>query len=40
MIVKSVTVYPSDFGIERMAYEAIHGPPKEIWNHADKLKKK
>ena len=28
--VDRVTVYPSDFGKERMASEAVHGPPK-IW---------
>ena len=28
--VKSVVVYPSDFGKEKMANEATHGPPK-IW---------
>mmetsp|Transcript_20792 Transcript_20792/g.35007 ORF Transcript_20792/g.35007 Transcript_20792/m.35007 type:complete len:377 (+) Transcript_20792:95-1225(+) len=30
--VKSVTVYPSDYGLERMETENMHGPPKEIWN--------
>jgi hypothetical protein len=30
--VKSVTVYPSDYGLERMEAENKHGPPKEIWN--------
>ena len=29
-----VTVYPSDFGKEKMANEAIHGPPK-IWTGGD-----
>lgn len=32
--VDMVTVYPSDFGKEKMANEAIHGPPK-IWTGAD-----
>ena len=30
--VKSVTVYPSDYGLQRMEAENLHGPPKEIWN--------
>lgn len=29
--VKSVTVYPSDYGLSCMKEEAIHGPPKFIW---------
>eukprot|EP01038_Epipyxis_sp_PR26KG_P004668 gene4668-6557_t len=29
--VLSVTIYPSDFGKERMAWEALHGPPRDIW---------
>ena len=32
--VDMVTVYPSDFGKEKMANEAIHGPPK-IWTGGD-----
>lgn len=30
-LVKSVKIYPSEFGKERMAKEAIEGPPKEIF---------
>ncbi|KAJ2231968.1 pre-rRNA-processing protein esf1, partial [Coemansia sp. RSA 475] len=30
--VLSVKVYPSDFGAERMAKEAVEGPPREIFN--------
>ena len=37
MQVNQVTVYPSDFGLERMKEEAIHGPPKEIWTKKKKL---
>lgn len=35
MQVKSVTIYPSDFGRERMKEEAIHGPPKDLWRKLD-----
>lgn len=31
-VLKSVVVYPSDFGVERMAQEAVSGPPAEIFN--------
>lgn len=33
--VKSVKIYPSEFGKERIAKEAIEGPPKEIFATAD-----
>ena len=36
MRVESVTVYPSDFGLERMKYEEIHGPPKSLWKKSKK----
>lgn len=36
--IEKVTVYPSEFGKERMEREAIEGPPKELF--ADKHKKK
>lgn len=29
--VKAVTVYPSDYGLERIEAENMYGPPKEIW---------
>ena len=35
MRVDSVTVFPSDFGLEKMAEEALHGPPRELWNQAN-----
>jgi hypothetical protein len=35
MVVHSVTVYPSDFGTKRMEEEALHGPPKEIWQQTE-----
>ena len=31
MSVESVTVYPSDFGLEKMAEETVNGPPRDIW---------
>lgn len=31
----SVKVYPSEFGKERIAHEAIHGPPAEIFGGAE-----
>jgi hypothetical protein len=31
--VQCVTVYPSDYGLERMEAENMYGPPKEIWNN-------
>ncbi|KAJ2851140.1 pre-rRNA-processing protein esf1 [Coemansia brasiliensis] len=34
--VLSVTIYPSEFGAERMAKEAIEGPPREIFADAKK----
>jgi hypothetical protein len=37
--VVSVTVYPSRFGLERMAQEAS-GPPQEIWGDDENTKKK
>lgn len=32
--VKSVTVYPSDYGLERIEAENMYGPPKAIWNNS------
>lgn len=32
----NVTIYPSEFGLERMQREAIEGPPKEIFSAAVK----
>lgn len=28
---RSVTVYPSDFGLEQLEHENMYGPPKSIW---------
>lgn len=28
---RRVTVYPSDFGLEQLEQESLHGPPKNIW---------
>jgi hypothetical protein len=36
MSIENITVYPSDFGLERMEYEAIHGPPKDLWEKKSK----
>ncbi|KAJ2617386.1 pre-rRNA-processing protein esf1 [Coemansia sp. RSA 1365] len=33
-VILSVRIYPSEFGMERMAKEAIEGPPREIFNGA------
>ncbi|KAJ1831782.1 pre-rRNA-processing protein esf1 [Coemansia sp. RSA 2711] len=35
-VIISVKIYPSEFGTERMAKEAIDGPPREIFNDAKK----
>lgn len=35
-IVKSVSIYPSEFGKERMALEDTQGPPKEIFKDSKK----
>ncbi|KAI0243558.1 pre-rRNA-processing protein esf1, partial [Massospora cicadina] len=34
-VILSVKVYPSEFGKERMEYENLHGPPKEIFENPD-----
>lgn len=34
--VRSVAVYPSMFGLERMRRDALLGPPKEIWADGEK----
>jgi hypothetical protein len=34
-VVKAVKIYPSEFGKERMAKEALEGPPKDIFQQKD-----
>lgn len=34
-VIESVKIYPSEFGKERMALEAIQGPPKDIFKTAE-----
>ena len=38
--IKSVKIYPSEFGKERMQHEALHGPPKAIFKELSEEKKR
>ncbi|KAJ2080132.1 pre-rRNA-processing protein esf1 [Coemansia sp. RSA 988] len=38
-VIVSVRIYPSEFGTERMAKEAIEGPPREIFSGSGNKKK-
>jgi len=39
-VVKSVHIYPSLFGIEKMQHDSIYGPPKEIFENEEVVKAK
>ena len=39
-LVTKIEIYPSLFGIERMAHDSRYGPPKEIFNDEEDVLKK
>jgi hypothetical protein len=39
-IVRSVEIYPSLFGLQKMKEDAINGPPKEIFENEEVVKAK